>query len=295
MDKVLRDKKAIAFFVLPAFLLFACFVFVPIVWAVVYSFYEGIPGTPLTFVGIANYIAMWKNAEFLGAFVMNLKYVAVVFVGQVGFGLLIASLLFFAIRRFRTTARTLVFLPVILPVVAVGQLFQKIFEITPQYGLVNALLHAVQLETWVQPWLGQSLSAFAVLCFMDIWTGMGFHSLILYGGLIDIPGEILEAGRIDGASMPKLYWHIVLPSIRPVIVTCMVFSLSGTLKLFESSMALTGGGPGTATTSLSMVMYNEAFTFGHYGYGSAIAIFILAECLFFTSVVRFLNARYDHR
>lgn len=293
MDHVLRDKKAIAFFVGPAFLLFLCFVFVPIVWSSVYSLYKGMPGANFVFYGFKNYVDIWSDKSFTDALVMNLKYVGVVFVGQVGFGLLIASLLFFAVKKFRNISRTIVFLPVILPVVAVGQLFSKMFEITPQYGLVNALLHAANLNNLIQPWLGQSVSAFFVLCLMDIWTGMGFHSLIMYGGLIEIPGEVLEAAKIDGASMRKMYWHVVLPSIRPVIVTCMVFSLSGTLKLFESSMALTEGGPGSATTSLSMIMYNQAFTYGHYGYGSAIAIFILVECLLITSVVRVINAKFS--
>jgi raffinose/stachyose/melibiose transport system permease protein len=294
MDKVLRDKRAIIILVLPALILFIGIVFVPIVWSSVYSFYSGMPGAEFKFIGIENYLNLFSNQQFVDALLMNLRYVGIVFIGQVGFGLMIASILYFSVTRFRTLSRTIIFLPVILPVVAVGQLFTKIFEITPQNGLVNALLHALNLNSLITPWLGQSLTAFIVLCIMDIWTGMGFHSMILYGGLINIPSEIIEAAKIDGAAMIRLYWHIVLPYLRPVIITCTVFSLSGTLKLFESALALTGGGPGSATTSLSMVMYNEAFTFGHYGFGSAVAIFILLECLGITSIVRFINSRFGN-
>jgi len=294
MDKVLRDKRAIIILVLPALILFIGIVFVPIVWSCVYSFYSGMPGAEFKFIGIENYLNLFSNQQFVDALLMNLRYVGIVFIGQVGFGLMIASILYFSVTRFRTLSRTIIFLPVILPVVAVGQLFTKIFEITPQNGLVNALLHALNLNSLITPWLGQSLTAFIVLCIMDIWTGMGFHSMILYGGLINIPSEIIEAAKIDGAAMIRLYWHIVLPYLRPVIITCTVFSLSGTLKLFESALALTGGGPGSATTSLSMVMYNEAFTFGHYGFGSAVAIFILLECLGITSIVRFINSRFGN-
>ena len=293
MDKVLRDKRAIVILVLPALILFLGIVFVPIVWSGVYSLYSGMPGAEFTFVGLKNYMTLFSNQQFVDALSMNLRYVGIVFVGQVGLGLMIASILYFSVNRFRTISRTIIFLPVILPSVAVGQLFTKIFEITPQNGLVNALLHVLNLDSFITPWLGQSLTAFIVLCIMDIWTGMGFHAMILYGGLINIPSEIIEAAKIDGSSMLKLYWHIVLPYLRPVIITCMVFSLSGTLKLFETAMSLTGGGPGSATTSLSMVMYNEAFTFGHYGFGSAIAIFILLECLGITSLVRFINSRFN--
>jgi raffinose/stachyose/melibiose transport system permease protein len=292
MESLLRDKKAILIFVLPAALIYLFSVFVPIIWSTYYSLFSGLPGINFKFFGLRNYLKMWGDRIFLGAFAMNLKYVAIVVVGQVGLGLLCSLLFMFGIRKFKTFVRTVVFFPVVLPVVAVGQLFTKIFEITPNNGLFNSLLVLLGLGDLVQPWLGQSRSAFLVLCSMDIWTAMGFYAIIFYAALMDIPTEIIEAAHIDGANGLRLLKSILLPSLRPITLTCLVFSFTGTLKVFESSLALTRGGPGTATKTLSMYMYDSAFLHSQYGYGSSIAVFILIECIVVTAV---LNGVFGRR
>ena len=136
------------------------------------------------------------------------------------------------------------FFPWSLPVVAVGQLFNKIFEITPNNGLFNSLLVLVGLNGLVRPWLGQTTTAFLALCSMDIWTAMGFYAIIFYAALMDVPREIIEAAHIDGAGGPRLLRNILLPALRPITITCLVFSFTGTLKVFESAMALTRGRAG---------------------------------------------------
>jgi raffinose/stachyose/melibiose transport system permease protein len=234
---------------------------------------------------------MWSDRYFLGSLAMNLKYVAVVVAGQVGFGLLLSLLFMFGIRKYKTIVRTLVFFPVVLPVMAVGQLFSKMFEITPQNGLVNSLLEFAGLPGLVQPWLGQPGTALAVLCLMDVWTAMGFYAIIFYAALMNIPNELIEAAYIDGANGVKMVRRIILPLLKPITITCLVFSFTGTLKVFESPLALTRGGPGTATQSLSMYMYDSSFLFSQYGYGSAIAVFILLECLFVSGALNALFTR----
>ncbi len=291
MDKLLRDKKAILFFVLPAFCVYLFAVLVPIAWSVYYSLFSGVPGVNFKFVGLSNYLKMWSDRYFLGSLAMNLKYVAVVVAGQVGFGLLLSLLFMFGIRKYKTIVRTLVFFPVVLPVMAVGQLFSKMFEITPQNGLVNSLLEFAGLPGLVQPWLGQPGTALAVLCLMDVWTAMGFYAIIFYAALMNIPNELIEAAYIDGANGVKMVRRIILPLLKPITITCLVFSFTGTLKVFESPLALTRGGPGTATQSLSMYMYDSSFLFSQYGYGSAIAVFILLECLFVSGALNALFTR----
>ncbi len=291
MNKLLQDKRAIAFFVLPALAIYVFVVLIPIVWSTYYSLFAGVPGVKFRFVGIANYLKMWKDSYFLNSLAMNLKYVAVVVTGQVGLGLLLSLMFMFGIKSYKTLVRTLVFFPVVLPVMAVAQLFSKMFEITPQNGLVNSLLALAGLDNLVQPWLGQSGTALAVLCTMDIWTAMGFYAIIYYGALMNIPNELIEASYIDGASGPRMVRSIILPLLKPITITCLVFSFTGTLKVFESPLALTRGGPGTATQSLSMYMYDSSFLFSQYGYGSAIAVFILFECLLVSGVLNTLFKR----
>jgi raffinose/stachyose/melibiose transport system permease protein len=114
---------------------------------------------------------------------------------------------------------------------------------------------------------------------MDIWVAMGFYSVIFYGALLDIPGEILDAAKIDGAGGWQLFSKIIAPLLRPVTITCFIFSFSGTVKMFESAISLTQGGPGDATRSLAMYMYDVAFTFNKTGYGSVIALIIFLICI----------------
>lgn len=291
MNKLLQDKRALAFFVLPALAVYLFVVLVPIGWSFYYSLFEGIPGVKFKFVGAANYLKMWTDRYFLGSLAMNLKYVAVVVAGQVGLGLLLSLMFMFGIKTYKTLVRTLVFFPVVLPVMAVGQLFSKMFEITPQNGLVNSLLAAAGLQSLVQPWLGQAGTALGILCLMDIWTAMGFYAIIYYAALMNIPNELIEASYIDGANGAKMVRRIILPLLKPITITCLVFSFTGTLKVFESPLALTRGGPGNSTQSLSMYMYDASFLFSQYGYGSAIAVFILFECLLVSGVLNALFKR----
>ena len=279
MKKVLGNKKAIALFVIPALIIYTIIVALPVVWSFYYSMYSGSPGLKWKFVGLAHYGKLFRDKNFIDALVVNLKYIGFTMLGQVGGGLLMALMFRFWVKGGRNAVRTIVFFPTVLPTVAVGQLFQKIYEIQPNYGLLNSFLSNVGLQKWVQPWLGQASTALPCLILMDIWTGIGFHSVILYGALLDIPEDIIEAGRIDGCGGWQLFKNILAPLLRPMIISSCVFSFSGTVKMFESALALTNGGPGNATRSLSMYMYSVSFTYNKVGYGSVIAIFIFLMCI----------------
>lgn len=293
MEKILGDKKAIALFVFPPLLLFFGIVFVPIIWTLYYSFFSGMPGVDFKFTGLTNYFKLFVDKTFWNSFNMNIRYVLIVTTGQVILGLLTALMFHFAIKSHKVLIRTIVFFPVVLPGVAVAQLFSKMFEITPTYGLVNGLLKAAGLDQFIQAWLGKGSTAFGILCTMDIWTAIGFYAVIIYGALVDIPGEVIEAAQIDGAGSFQLFKSILVPLLKPILITCTIFSLTGTLKMFETATALTKGGPGDATRSLSMFMYDTAFNYSEYGYGSAIAIFILVECLIATFLVGWLFNRKE--
>jgi len=286
MKKVLQNKKAIALFVVPALILYSVIVILPVLWSMYYSFFSGSPGLKWEFAGINNFIMLFKDSNFTSSVIVNLKYISIVMIGQVGLGLCLSLLFCFWLKKFKNLVRTLVFFPVVLPTVAVGQLFKKIYEIQPNYGLLNSILAQLGLQDLVQPWLGQASTALICLCIMDIWVAMGFYAIIFYGALLDIPGDIIEAARIDGASGWQLFRRILAPLLRPMIITCMIFSFSGTVKMFESATALTKGGPGSATRSLSMYMYNVSFTYNKVGYGSVIALFIFLLCVAGSKIIR---------
>ncbi len=292
METIMRDRRAVLVFVGPALLIYTIIVLVPIVWSVVYTVMEGNVVGGFQFVGLHNFFTLIRDPSFWQAFFFTVKYAVIVTAGQVGIGLLLALLYTFYLRKSSNLIRTLIFFPLILPTVAVAELFSKMFEITPQYGLVNSLLHIGHLDAWVQPWLGQGGTAFLVIVIMDIWRAIGFYGVLLYAGLVDIPTDILEGARIDGAAGWRLVRYVVLPLLTPILFSALIFSLTGTLKVFDSILALTNGGPGQATTPLTISMFTTAFANGQYGYGSTIAIALAIMSLLVTLAI-FRSARRD--
>lgn len=292
MDGVLRDRRAILAFVGPALLVYTLVLLGPIVWSLVYTFFSGNVITGFQYIGLHNFTKLVHDQAFWTALKFTLKYGVIVTICQVGLGLFLALMFVFYLRRGSALVRTLVFFPVVLPTVAIAQMFVKMFAIVPQYGLVNSVLHGLHLNGSIQDWLGRPNSAFFVLVLMDIWRSMGFYAVLLYAGLVDVPEELIESARLDGASGFRLVRHIVLPMLGPILFSALIFSINGTLKVFDSVIALTNGGPGQSTTPLTLYMFNTAFSYGEYGYASAIATSLSMMCLLITLVV-FRFARRD--
>jgi len=292
MQGTLRDWRAVLVFVGPALLLYTLILIIPIIWSLGYTLFSGSVITGFKFVGLGNFVQLTQDQKFQSALWFGTKYALVVSSGQVVLGLLLALLYAFYLRKTSVLVRTIVFLPVVLPTVAVGQMFAKLFAIAPQYGLVNSLLHAVGLDSLVQAWLGQAGTAFWVIAAMDIWKAMGFYAVLLYAGLVEIPEEVLEAARLDGAKGWNLARFVVVPLIFPIVISSLIFSLNGTLKVFDSIMALTGGGPGTSTMPLTLYFQKVAFTYSDYGYGSTVALMLALQSLIVTLLI-FRRARKD--
>ncbi|MCB8965953.1 MAG: sugar ABC transporter permease [Ardenticatenaceae bacterium] len=294
MNKVLSNRFAIFVFLGPALLLYTVILLIPIGWALGFTAFKGSPISGFEFAGFDNYIRLIGDKAVRDAFWFGLKYAAVVSGGQVLLGLILSLIYVFYLKSGTAWIRTLIFFPVVLPTVAVAQIFSKLFAIAPQYGLVNSLLAAIGLESFVQAWLGQGDTAFWVIVIMDIWRAMGFYAILLYAGVIDIPTELIEAARIDGASDYQIARKVIIPLLRPVLVSAIVFSLNGTLKVFDTILALTNGGPGTATSPLTVYFYKVAFSFSQYGYGSTIAVLLTLMSLVVTLLVLGLSRRAEY-
>lgn len=290
MNRVLGDWRAILLLLGPALLVYSLVMLVPIFWSLGYTVFEGNPITGFEFVGLDNFAALFTDPKIADALVFTLKYALVLTVAQVGFGYLLALIYVFWLRKASSLIRTLAFFPVVLPTVAVALLFQELFKIAPQNGLVNDLLNLVGIQS--VDWFSSPDTAFLVLILMDLWRSMGFYAVLLYAGLVDIPDDLFESARLDGASGWKLVRHIVVPLSLPVLLSSIIFSVNGTLKVFDSVLALTNGGPGNTTTPLTLYMYQTSFTYGEYGYGSSIALLLTIICLLVTIFI-FRSSRRD--
>lgn len=289
MHRVLGDRRAIVILVGPALLVYSLIMLVPMVWSLGYSFTKGNTIDGFTGNGLGNFRHLLTDPAVHHALWFTVRYAVVVTVGQVAAGYLLALVYVFFLKRASAVIRTLVFFPVVLPTVAIGLLFQKLFQVAPQTGPVDSLLNAAGGPS--VDWFGSPGHAFWVLVIMDVWRSMGFYAVLLFAGLVDIPEEVLESARLDGASGLRLLRHIVLPMSFPVLMSSLIFSINGTLKVFDSIMALTGGGPGNATTPLTLYMFQTSFTYSDYGYGSTIALLLTVVCLLVTLAVFRLSRR----
>lgn len=276
MNKMLGNKKAYFLFVLPAFIVYFVMAFVPIIMSGYYSTLEwnGIGGK--IFVGVDNFIGLFENRAFLLSVRNSLILAFSSVVGQ------LIPAMFFAIILSRNTKgegiyRTIYFIPVLLSTVVIGQLFLKIYN--ADYGALNALLQRFGING--QDWLGNTKLVLAASFFPIIWQYIGYHMLILYTGIKGVPTEIYEAAQIDGANERQMAFHVTMPLIKNTIKVSITFAIVGSLKLFDLIWVLTKGGPLHASEVPSTLMYTTIFTRMEYGSGSAIAIFIVLECLFF--------------
>ncbi|KTR94301.1 ABC transporter permease [Microbacterium testaceum] len=290
MHKVLGDKRAIALLLGPALLVYTLVMLIPVVWSLGYTLFEGNAISGFEFVGIENLARLFSDPRVGEALRFTLLYAVIITAGQVLLGYLLALFYVFVLRNRGSVVRTLVFFPVIIPTVAVALMFQKLFEVAPQTGPVNALLNVFGISSI--DWFGSPVSAIVVLVIMDLWRSMGFYAVLLYTGLLDIPDDIMESARLDGANGWRMVRSIVLPLSLPVLLSSIIFSINGTLKVFDSIVALTNGGPGTATTPLTLYMFQTSFSYGEYGYGASIALLLTVLCLIVTVFI-FRSSRRD--
>ena len=276
MNKILGNKTAIAAFVAPSLILFGGIIFYSIIMSIRYSlldwngFGEGI------FVGFSNYAKMFQDKVFLRSAVNSLLLGFVTLVTQLPLALLLALLLTSGIKG-EGFYRTVFFIPMTLSSVVIGQLWLKIYN--PNYGVLNTLLGVLGLESLQRNWLGDVNTALFSAFVPIIWQNVGYHMLLLYTSINSISKDILEAAKLDGASGVKAARYITIPLVKPMLRTCAIFVVIGSLKAFDMIYVLTNGGPVHMTEVPSSLMFSSIFNLNKYGYGSAISIFIVVECI----------------
>ncbi len=285
MDRVLSDKKAICLFELPALLLFVCIVIIPIGISLYYSTLDWDGIGVGSFIGLGNYAKLFfaKTSKFWNAAGNSFLYAGISLLIQLPISLLLALVISSKVR-FEGFYRSAFFIPVIISTVVIGQLWMKIYH--PDYGLLNSFLRTVGLHGWTRVWLGDKTTALGATFVPILWQYVGYHMLLMYGAIKSIPDDIFEAARIDGASPARTAIAVTIPMIRPMLKVSATFSLIGSLKVFDLIFVLTGGGPSGASEVPTTLMYRTIFLKNQYGYGSSMAMFIVAECMILTLLIR---------
>ena len=289
MKGIIKNKVAYLVFLLPALVFYLFAVFYPIVDSIRLSFvsWQGIG--PQNYVGFSNYLRLFKDPVMWESFFNNLIYVVIVVAMQLLIGLLFAVLLTY-MQKNVTIVKTLYYIPCIITTVAVGQMFRSMYATQPE-GLFNIMLSAIGLGDLVRSWLADVDTVLVAVSLPEGWRFTGMYMVIYYAALISIDSEVSEAAIIDGASKWTTLWKIKIPMIKPVIILSLTMCITGALRGFDIPYLLTNGGPGNASELMSTYMYKQAFSSLQFGYGSAIAVFIIVESIIAVFVLKIFERR----
>ena len=286
MNKAFSNKRSIVLFMTPAALVFLAVMIIPIFATGYYSTLEWDGIGDATFVGIKNYISLLldNKYEFWQSVGHSFIVLFLSVFGQETIAMVLALILAKGVKG-ESFFRTAFFIPMVVSTVVIAQLFLKIYN--PNYGLLNTMLESLGLGRWANEWLGDPKIAIWAVFIPLIWQYIGYHMLLFYGAIKSLSTDILEAARIDGANYFQISTRIILPLIVPMIETCVVLAVVGSLKTFDFVYVMTNGGPVGATEVPSTIMYDLLINRSVYGEGSAAAVFIVVECLLFTVVLRY--------
>lgn len=269
-------RTAYAFLALPL-LVFICVKFYPLFYNIVLSFTSYDLFSPMQFVGLQNYHSVFTEQTTRKAIVNTVLFT----VGTVPLGtalaLIVAALLNRPIRG-RVVFRTLYYLPVITSVVVSSLIWKWIFN--PQVGLLNYFLSFVGVPA--QQWLYDPHLAMPSLIIIMIWSGLGSNMIIFLAGLQEIPEEIYEAAKVDGAVSWQSFLFITVPLLRPVILFVVVTYSIAIFRSFGLIYVLTQGGPQLATNTLVWEVYQNAFGYLYFGKAGAISVVLLVTILLIT-------------
>jgi multiple sugar transport system permease protein len=279
-------------FVIPAILLLLLLNIFPLVFSVVMSFSNVSTdnGLHLESATLANWGQLLHNGDFWASMKFTVFLVVVAVAGEFVIGLGMALLLWRKIPG-GGFFRVLFSIPMMLAPVAVGFMFRMLFN--EQYGPIDSVLKSIGLPKVL--WLSDTTTAPFSVVVMDIWQWTPLMFLLLLAGLQAMPEDAIEAARIDGASGARVLWDVILPMLAPISVMAVFLRMVLAFTIFGEIYLLTGGGPGTSTTSTTLLAYFQGFQTFNISYGSTISlallIFVTGIAVLYLSVTRVLLHR----
>jgi multiple sugar transport system permease protein len=274
-----NDQRFALLLMAPAGLFLAIFVAWPLARLVVDSLYDIAPiGGGRTFVGLANYADALSSVDFGGAAWRTVVYTAIVVTAEFLLGLATA-LLFNALGQRSRFLRTFFLYPLMIAPVVAGLLWR--FLMIDNFGILNELLARAGIlpSAGAISWLSDADIVLFSVAIPDIWLTTSFMTLVLFAGLQNIPEDVLEAARLDGARAWQILWRIILPLLRPVIAVALIVRGIDAAKAFDVILIQTDGGPQSASTTLSLLIYRTMVRFGEPGLASAMGTMYLLAML----------------
>jgi multiple sugar transport system permease protein len=245
-------------------------------------------GAP-TWLGLDNFKALFKDPLFWTSWLNTLVYTCVSVPVSMLLGLGVALLLN---RRLpgMVVFRVLFFIPMTVGVVASGLLWSWMF--TPQYGLLNYLLHFVGMGPY--HWLTSSSTSMLSIIIVGVWRGMGFNIIVFLAGLQGVPQHLYDAATVDGAGPLRKFWHVTVPMLSPTLFFGTLIGLIMSFGVFEQTYVMTQGGPGNSTLTIIYFIFQQGFSYLRMGYASAASVTFLVILTVLTAFLLRLQTRLVH-
>lgn len=281
LKKSNKDLPVAVLFLLPSLIGFVIFTGIPIIAALVLSFYDWNLLTTPKFVGLQNYQNLFGSDPIFLKVLWNTLYFVL---GSVPLSIILALIVALLLnQKLKAVAflRAGYFLPVVSSIVAASLVWKWIFN--PDFGIVNDFLRMVGISN-PPKWITSTVWAMPSIIIVAIWKNVGYNMVIFLAGLQDIPKDLYEAGEIDGANKWQLFWNITLPMLSPTTFFITVISIIGSFQVFGQALVMTEGGPGISTNTIVFYIYQNAFVFFKMGYAAASAWVLFFIILLFTII-----------
>jgi len=285
----MHQQRAYQLYLLPAIVLSVVLVALPILCLLALSVLRWNPteSRAIHYVGLANYVRMLHDGEFLTAFWRTLLFTAESVALQVVAGTGIA-VLFNRAWPGMGLMRALLLTPMMIAPLFVGMIWRLAYS--PDYGIIKYLFSLVGV--YAPPlWLANPVIAFHAVVAVNIWEWTPFVMLFLLAGLQAIPPAVTEAAALDGATRWRTFWSVVLPLLQPVLLLVVLFRTIDTLKVFDIIFAMTRGGPGAATETVSYLLYQETVNFYELGYSATLALVVLVVIMALSAMLLRASSR----
>ncbi len=266
-------------FILPTLIFFSIFLIYPMLSAFQLSLYEWNLLSPKVFVGLKNFRTMLTDARTINSFWRTIHFsaISVAAINAIAFAL--AILFSSRLIRGKNFFQSLIFLPVVLSIVAVGVVWEYMFQTTGLVTIIFRRLFAVTV-----PWLTSTEAAPYAMIMVYVWKSVGYYMVIYIAGLLDIPSTLYEAARIDGAGFRGQLFYITIPSLLNTITLAVVSSVIFTFGQFTIQYVITKGGPSRSTEILALLIYTQAFQFSRFGYSAAVSVLFFLTLLVFSVI-----------
>jgi len=263
-------------FIMPALILVLAVIIFPWIFTVWMSVHDWDIGMERSFLGLENYTKLVQDQRFLESTVRTLYYTALAVVLPAILGVL-AAVIFHQDFPFRGLLRGIFIMPLMATPVAIALVWTMMFH--PQLGVLNYLLSLVGIPP--QLWVYSRDTVIPALVLVDVWHWTPLVMIIVLGGLAALPTEPYESALIDGANQWQMFWHITFPLVLPFLMVAVIIRTIDALKAFDTIFVITQGGPGTASETINIYLYLQAFAFYKIGHASAVVV------VFFTIIVIF--------